>query len=156
MSSNIHNPVAYLRTTRQFPEDMHQLCLEVNKSYLDTANAVNSRTIGLFPTGNPAQTGESYFITNSQRQQTLRQVFSFTSTASITHNIRVVVPTQFTLCFGSYSDGTNSYGLVFGTSVAVAGQIGFYITSSQIVFTTGAGAPALTQGLIVLHWLVNP
>ena len=59
--------------------------------------------------------------------------------------------------FGSYTDGTgNVFGLVFGTSVAVAGQIGFYVTASQVVFTTGAGAPALTSGIIVLEFLSSP
>lgn len=156
MSTNITNPVGFLRTTRSFPEDLHQLCLEVNRAYLDTANAVNTRTIGLYPTGKPSQTGESYFITTNQRQQTLRQVYSFTSTASINHGIQFDKPSQFTSCFGSYTDGTNSYGLIFATSVAIAGQIGFYMTPTQIVFTVGAGAPALTQGTIVLTWLVNP
>lgn len=156
MSSNVVNQMPYLRTTREFPEEIHQLTVELSKSYLDMANVVNNRTIGLYPINKPAITGESYFIIKNERQQTFRQVYVFTSTASINHGITIIDPAQFTSCFGSYTDGTNSYGLIFGTSVAVAGLITFYITATQIVFLVGAGAPALTSGKIVLHWLSQP
>lgn len=156
MTVNVINQTPYLRTSREFPEEMHQLAVEVNRSYLDIAGAVNNRTISLYPTTRSAITGESYYIENNRRQQTLRQVYTFTSTSSIDHGIKIIEPSQFTHCFGSYTNGTNSFGLLFGTSVAVAGLISFYITSSQIVFLTGAGAPALTSGIIVLHWLSQP
>ena len=153
MSANVANQVAFLRTSREFPEDLHQLTIEVNKSYVDTANAVNFRTIGLFPTNIPAITGESWFLTTS-RQQTLRRVYTFSSTASITHNISVTNPTQFVRAFGTYTDGTNSYGLIYGSNGAFANQISFYITSTQIIFVTGTGSPpTVTSGTIILEWL---
>lgn len=153
MSTNVINQVAYLRTSREFPESAHQLTVEVNKAYVDTANAVNTRIIGIFPTTRPAITGESWYLIGNQKQQTLRQVYTFTTTTAINHNVNVVDTNQFTRCFGSYTDGTNNFGLIFGTSVAIAGQISFYITSTQIVFVVGAGAPALTKGRITLEWL---
>jgi hypothetical protein len=156
MSTNVVNQSPYLRTTREFPEELSELAFQLNKSYLDIATVVNYRTIGLFPTNRPAITGEQYFIRQNKQQQTLRQVYRFTSTTSIDHGIKITDPAQFTSCFGSYTDGTNSYGLVFGTSIAVAGLITFYLTSTQIVFVLGAGAPALTTGTIILHWLSQP
>ena len=153
MSTNIVNQVPYLRTTREFPEDLQQLTVQVNKSYVDIANAVNNRTIGLFPVNRPAITGESWFLTKNQRQQTLRQVYTFTTTSAIDHGIDVIDPNQFTHCYGSYTNGINSFGLFWATSIAIAGQITFYITSTQIVFLVGAGAPALTKGKITLEWL---
>ena len=150
--SNIVNQVAYLKTTREFPEELHQLTVEVSKSYIDIANAVNSRTIGIFSANRPAITGESWFFT-SRRQQTLRQIYSFTSTANITHDIAVRNTDGFTRTFGEYTDGTNWYGLIPATSVAIAGQITFYVTATDIVFVVGAGAPALVSGRIVLEWL---
>ncbi len=156
MSANVVNQMPYLRTTREFPEEIHQLTVELGKSYLDIANVVNNRTIGLYPVNRPAITGESYFIRNNQRQQTFRQVYVFTTTTAINHGITIIDPAQFTSCFGSYTDGINSYGLIFGTSVAIIGQISFYITATQILFLVGAGAPALTSGKIVLHWLSQP
>tara|TARA_R110000868_G_scaffold229240_1_gene482247 strand:+ start:108 stop:578 length:471 start_codon:yes stop_codon:yes gene_type:complete len=156
MSSNIVNQIAYLRTSREFPEELHQLSVEVNKMYVDIAGAVNERTIGLFPVNRPAQTGNSYYILQNRKQQTLRQVYTFTATTAIDHNIKGTTPGQFINCFGSYTDGTNTYGLFFATSVAIAGQITFYITPTQIVFVVGGGAPALTSGIIVLEWLSQP
>lgn len=159
MSTNatgIINQVAYLRTTREFPEDLHALALEANKAYLDTAAAVNARTIGIFTTNRPSLTGESYFLKGNQRQQAFRQVYQFTTTTSITHGITVTDSNQFIHCYGSYTDGTNDYGLFYASSIAIAGQITFHITATQIVFHVGAGAPALTSGRIVLEWLSQP
>lgn len=147
------NQSAYLRTTRTFPTDSDSLSRELDKSYLDTAAAVNERTIGLYPTTKPAITGNSWFVSGNKKQQSLRQVYSFTTTAAINHGITVIEPGQFLNCYGSYTNGTDSFGLPFATSVAVAGLITFYVTSTQIVFMVGAGAPALTSGKIVLEWL---
>lgn len=153
--TSVINQVAYLRTTREFPEDIHMLSVQVNKSYVDIANNVNVRIIGLFPTNRPAISGEQWFLQGINKQQSLRQVYTFTTTASINHNINLQSITQFTRCWGSFTDGTNWYGLPWASNVAIAGQITFFITPTQIVFLTGAGAPALTKGSIVLEWLSN-
>ena len=116
---------------------------------------MNNRIIGVFPTLRPAVTGESYFITKNKRQQSLRQVYTFTSTAPIPHNITFTEIDGFTLNFGQYTDGTNWYGLIPGSNVAIAGQISFYISPTQIIFLVGAGAPAVTSGRLVLTWLSN-
>ena len=110
--------------------------------------------IGLYSINRPSITGESWFLSGNQRQQTLRQAYVFTSTASIAHGIANVTPGIFTHnSGGTYTDGTSSFGLPFGTSVAVAGIVTFYVTTTQIVFAVGAGAPALTSGRIDLEWL---
>lgn len=159
MSNNIVNQTPYLRTSRNFPVDLQQLVVEVNKSYIDTANAVNSRTISIFPTNRPAINGESWFLFNNQRQQAFRQIYTFTTTANIPHGVMVVDPAQFVRCFGTYTDGTNSYGLIYGSNVAIPGQISFYITATNIVFVVGAGAPTIDPdfpGVVVLEWLSQP
>ncbi len=154
MATNIVNQMPYVRTARHFPEDSKQLPIEINKAYVDLANAVNSCVKGIFPANRPAITGEEWFLTGS-KQQTLRQVYSVTSTNPIPHNINVSQISQFTRGFGTYTDGTNSYGLVMATSVAVAGIITFYLSSTQILFLSGAGAPALTSGTVVIEWLAD-
>lgn len=154
--NTIVNQAAFIKTSRLFPEEAHDLSLELNKAYIDIARTINDRTIGIFPITSQAITGEGWFVSNNARQQTLRQVFTFTTTASINHNIKNVVANQFTRCFGSYTDGTNNYGLFWATSVAIPGQITFYVTATQIVFVVGAGAPALTSGRIILEWLSQP
>ncbi len=156
MSTNIVNQVAFLRTSRSFPEESQPLSVEIDRAYIDIANSVNTRIIGIFSTNRSSQTGESWWINKNQRQQTLRQVYLFTSTSAIDHNINVLDPNQFTRCWGSYTEGTNSFGLIWGTSVAINGQISFYVTSTQIVFVLGSGAPVLTNGKITLEWLSSP
>jgi hypothetical protein len=156
MSSNVANQVAFLRTSREFPTEPDVLKIELNKAYIDIANVVNSRTIGLFPVNRPAQNGESYFIRNNLRQQGFRQVYTFTTTAPIPHNLNLTQIDYFTSNFGEFTDGTNWYGLNPGSNVAIAGQITFYLTPTNITFLTGAGAPALTKGIIVLSWISQP
>lgn len=151
--NNFANQVPYLRTSRNFPTNMAELTEELNKSYVDTANSVNDRTIGIFPTNRPAVTGESFFIQNNRKQQGLRQVFTFTSTSAITHNINFRDVDRFSRCYGEYTDGTNWYGLVSGSNVAIAGQVSFYITPTSITFLVGAGAPTVTNGLVTLEWI---
>ncbi len=160
MATNVVNQVAYLRTSREFPEDIRQLTRELSKSYIDTSNAVNERTIGIFPVNRSAISGESWFITGNQKQQGLRQVYAFTTTADINIGFKFASLSQFTKLSGVYTDGTNWYGLIPGTNVAVAGQILFYLApngasavSDVIKFKVDAGAPALSRGTIVLEWI---
>ncbi len=150
--NNIVNTVPYLKNSREFPEDAENLSTELDKTYIEIAQAVNLRTIGLYSVNRPAITGNSYFL-NTPRRQTLRQVYVFTTTTTINHNIRDINIGDFTNCNGSYTDGTNNYGIIWGTSVAIPGQISFYLTSTQIIFVIGAGAPALTSGKIILEWI---
>lgn len=154
MLQNVINSAPYLRTTREFPfDDVRQLAFEVNKAYVDTASAVNNRIIGIFPSNFPAITGETWFFDRNLKQQSFRQIFTFTATAAITHNIPLRNITYFTKCYGDFTDGTNWYGLFFASSTAIAGQITFYLTPTQIVFVPGADPPTLTKGIIVLEWL---
>jgi hypothetical protein len=154
--NNVINQVPYLRTSRNFPEEAHMLTLEMNKAYVDIANAVNARTIGIFPTTRPAVGGESWFLNQNQRQQNLRQIYIFTATGSIPHGINFNSASYFTKCSGSFTDGTNWYGAIFASNIAITGQVSFYVTPTNIVILSGAGAPAITSGIIVLEWISNP
>ena len=161
MTTNVVNQVAFLRTTREFPEEMHSLTVEVNKTYVDIANAVNNRIISIFPVNRPAITGETWFVTSNLRQQSLRQVYTFTTTADISIGFKINRISEFTRCWGEFLDAStgNWYGLIFGSNFAIAGQISFFIattgstTSDVIRFLVGAGAPTLTKGKIVLEWI---
>lgn len=154
--TSVINQVAFLRTSREFPEELHQLSMEVNRSYLDIANAVNNRTISLFPVNRPAINGESWFLSGNLRQQGLRQVYQFTTSASIPHGLNLNRISFFTRPFGSFTDGTNYYGCLYASNVAIAGQLTFYIDPTNIVFVVGAGSPAIVNGIIVLEWISDP
>lgn len=154
MSGNVVNQMPFLRTSRDFPEDdIYQLTVEIDRSYIDIATKVNDRTIGLFPTTVPAINGEAWFLAKNQKQQGFRQVYTFTSTTAIAHGITFSNISAFVRCWGEFTDGTNWYGLIHASNVAIVGQISFYLTPTNITFVVGAGAPALTQGTIVLEWV---
>lgn len=153
MSANVSNQVPFLRTSRTFPEEAQPLAIEINKSYVDIANCMNERTIGLFSIGKPVINGESWFLVGNRKQQAFRQVFPFTATGNIPHGINTGTITGFTKCQGEFTDGTNWYGAIFGSNTAIAGQVSFYITPTNIVSVAGAGAPSITSGIIILEWL---
>ena len=162
MIQNIVNTAPYLRTSREFPfDDIKELAFEINKSYVDIALTVNQRMIAIFPVSKPAITGENWFFNKGLRQQSLRQVFPFTTTANIAHNIPSTDINYFSRGYGAYTDGINWYGLIFGSTTAIPGQISFYITpstatvSGDIIFVSGSGPspPSLTKGIVVLEWI---
>lgn len=148
-----NNP--YLREQRQFPfDDLRMLANQCDQAYIDVANKVNSRVIGNYAVNLFSVTGERYFLQGSPRpQQVLRQVFSFTGAGNVPHGITSY--TSFINCYGEYTDGTNFYGAIYGSNVAIAGQVSFYVTPTNIVILVDAGAPAFTSGMIVLHWISN-
>jgi hypothetical protein len=154
---SVINQVPYLRTTREFPAELKQLSIEANKAYLDTANVVNNRTIGLYPTTRPAITGNRYYLSANKSQQTFRQVYTFTSAGSIAHGITIANIAGFVFISGSFTDGTVFYPLPYIDVVAANNQINVTITATDIVITAGAGAPPnIVSGVIVIEWLSQP
>ena len=141
-----------MKTAREFPMEPEKLVFQINKFAVDTANAFNNRTISIFPKNKVAITGESWFPFG-KRQQTLRQMYTFTSTTAVSHGLQLNEIDYFTKDHGKYTDGTNWYGLIHGTNTAIPGQITFYITPTQIVFVVGAGAPSFTKGILNLEWM---
>jgi hypothetical protein len=152
MSTNVHNQAPYLRTTRNFPLEIQPLVVEINRSYVDIAQKVNERTIGIFPTTNPAITGESWFVIGNQRHQSLRQIYSISSTAAFNHNINFANVSFFTVIRGIGFDGTNYYPIPY-VSPTAADSMGILVTPTQVILNPGGGAPALTAGIIILEWL---
>lgn len=163
--TNVINKMPYLRTTWDFPDEPTILAETLNRSYIEIAGMVNNRIIGIYPTNRPAVGGESWYLT-SRKQQNLRQVYTFdrpAPIANIQHGIDTGSIFQFTKCTGSFTDGTNWYGCLYASNVAIAGQVSFYITQNsapgvidgEIVILTGAGAPVIDTGTIVLEWIVR-
>jgi hypothetical protein len=147
----------YLRVQRQFPNDnLKELANQSDHAYIDIASKVNARTIGIFAVSFQIITGEQWYLTGEpNKQQTLRQVYEFTTAGPIPHGINFNAISQFTKPSGSFTDGTNWYGAIYASNVAIAGQITFYITPIDIVILSGAGAPTIVNGTIILEWLSN-
>jgi hypothetical protein len=146
----------FLREQRKFPNDeVRPLANQVDLAYIDIANKVNAREIAIYPTNFQIGTGQQwYFEGSSDKQQSLRQVFPFTSAGNIAHGlIWASVSSISPKSYGTFTDGTNWYGAIYASSVAIAGQISFYVTSVNIVVLAGAGAPSITRGYINLEWV---
>jgi len=148
----------FLRTTRTFPEDLHQLCVEVNRSYVDIAHNVNSRVIGTFPTNRSIVTGENWYITQAKKQQGVRQVYQWSDTnLTIAHGLDFLSLTNFVRIWGTFFDGTNWQALPYVDVVNATNQINVKVNATSILITKGAGSPpACTKGLICLEYLGNP
>lgn len=165
--NNVINQIAYLPTSRNFPQEMGQLSIELSKTYIDTANAVNNRTISIFPVTIPALNGESWFLTN-QRQQGFREVYSFGTIAAGTE---LHIPTNiknfytFTRIYGVVLTAAGSFGnpdyrplpyvdpggATGGMTILVANNAGTQI----IRVVMGAASAGCTNGIVVLEWISN-
>lgn len=155
--NDVLSQVSFLRTSRNFPPEVKQLSIEVDRSYIDIARNVNNRVIGFFTVNRSTVTGENWFITQARRQQGLRQVYRFDDTnLIITHGIQFTSLTNFVRIWGTFFDGTSWQTLPYVDVVAVANQINVRVTSTQIIITKGAGAPAIQNGLVVVEWIALP
>lgn len=155
--NKIVNQTPYLRTSRTFPEDIKQLTVEINKSYIDTANAVNARTIGIFTVNRPAITGEIFFVDKNQKQQVLRQVYLFSDSNLIfNHNINFSNANFFKIVYGEFFDGTYWQNIPYIDVLSATNQINVKIDATNIIITKGAGAPpAIVKGILVVEWIVD-
>jgi hypothetical protein len=155
--------VPFLISSRDFPEDPKRLTAVLGRSYLDIANAVNNRTISVFPTSKPAQTGETWMLDQNNRFQTLRQVYSFGAIAAganldIPHGLTNL--TQFTRIWGTVVTTAVDYrplpyidpaSLTTGMTILVGTVLGVPV----IRIALGATAVPVTRGLAILEYLTD-
>jgi hypothetical protein len=146
----------FLREQRQFPnDDVRALSNQVDHAYIDIAQKNNLREIAIYATGFQTINGQSWYLDGgNERQQALRQVYQFTAAGNIPHGLNwPSVSFISPLSYGSYTDGTNWYGVIYASSVTIAGQVSFYVTPTNIVVLMDSGAPAITSGIINLEWV---
>lgn len=146
----------YLRVQRNFPMDNPQaLSVEIDRAYTDTAAKVNARIIGTFSVNKPTVTGEQWFYSGStEKQQSLRQIYTFTSAGSIPHGLNLTLINKISRIFGTFTDGTNWYPLPYVDVVSATNQVSVIVTPANIVIAAGAGAPpTITNGTVILEWL---
>ena len=154
MSGNIFNQAPFVRTSRSFPTDPQALSVEIDRAYIDLANNLNQRIIGLFAKNRPCINGESWFLNQNQRQQGIRQIYSFTGAGSIAHGLTLSQIPSFTRIYGTVQDSSGNWWPLPLVSVTdVTAQISIEVTSNNIVITSGAAAVTISQGIVVLEWL---
>jgi hypothetical protein len=146
----------YLKVQWQFPnEEAKTLASQMDKAYIDIAIKVNSRVIGTYAVNIFSVTGERwYFQGSSSAQQSQRRVFTFTAVGNIPHGLNwPEVSSISPRSYGTFTDGTNWYGVIYASSVDIIGQVTFYVTPTNIVVLADGAAPAITSGIIVLEYL---
>ena len=145
----------FLRVQRLFPQEAQPLSVEVDRAYTDTANAMNARTLGLYTKNDSIQNGETWYQ-DGLKYQGFRQFYTFTAAGNIAHGINLSNIFAFTKIYGTFTDGTNWYPLSWTDVTAANNQINVYVTPTNIVITSGGGAPpSIQSGLIVLEWIVQ-
>jgi len=157
MTSRIASQIPYLRVQRSFPEESQPLSVELDKTYIDIANAVNQRGIGTFSSDITFATGETWFVQpNGRRQQGFRKVYEITGAGSTNHGINFNNISAIVRLWGTFTDGTNWYTLPYVDVVAANNQISLTLSPTQIVITAGGGAPpTITSGFVVVEWLAQ-
>lgn len=157
MSSNVPNQAPFLRTTRTFPQDSSQaLSVEIDRSYIDIANAVNNRTISIYSTDKPMVNGESWFLDGgNSRRQALRKVYSITSLVSFSHGINFSDVYFFSDIRGIGFDGTNYYPIPFVDGSTTTTNVGIYVNPTDVIVLLGATPPGFVSGIIILEWITN-
>lgn len=155
MTSRIASQIPYLRVQRTFPEESQELSVEIDKTYIDIANAVNQRTIGTFSSDITFATGEDWYLPpNGTKMHALRKVYVITGAGSYPHGINFNNITSISRIWGTFTDGTNWYPLPYVDATAANNQIQVVVSPTNIVITAGAGTPpTITSGLVVIEWI---
>lgn len=157
--NNIVNQIPFLPTSRNFPPEIRQLTIEIDKSYIDIANSVNNRIIGIFPANNPAINGESWFLKN-QRQQGFRKIFTISDFSTFVTGIQIIDVNFFTKIYGvCLSSGGNYFPIPYIDGNSTTSNIGLFVGPGiepgifSVTFSVGATAPTLVSGIIILEWI---
>lgn len=145
----------FLRTSREWPKEIDKLVVTIDKTYIEIADKVNSRTIGIYPTNRPAITGNGYFFSNA-KQDSFRQIYPITASGSFPHNIDTKFVDYFGAIYGIFTDGTIWYSLPYVDVVNVTNQIALTVDSTNFIITPGAGTPpTISRGFVVLEWIAR-
>lgn len=153
MTSNIVNTIPYLPTSRKFPQEIEPLTVQIDRAYVDTANAVNARTIGIYSVNKAAQIGDNWFLTPTP-QEAYRQVYAITGSGTVAHNLDFNQLAGFVKIYGSATDGTLWFPLPYVDVTNVTNQILITLDSTNINITAGGGSPpTISSGFVVLEWI---
>lgn len=151
MTTPISNKTPFVRTFRKFPtDDKQSLATELTRGWIETANAVNSRVIGIVST-DPGITGKTYFF-NGQKFQSIFQLFPISdSNLTISHGISNF--SQMAVQSGWFTDGSIWYPLPYVDVTNVTNQVMVTTNATQILVVKGSSAPTISSGFVLLEWL---
>lgn len=152
----------YLVTSRQFPVDNGAILQpELVKSYIDIAQAVNVRTIGIFES-TQIVTGERWFSVSATdanaKRQSYRQVYPFEAIAAgatlvIPHGITGI--TSGTRIYGTCVTDVPDFRPIPYASNTANNNIELKVDNTNITIINGSSSPNITSGIIILEYLLN-
>lgn len=150
---------AFLVNERSFPQDPVELEPVLSKMYLETAYAVNVRTVGTFNTFQ-VTTGEKWFnVPSGQRdRQSFRQVYPIgpiIAGTTLTTPHGLVGLTAFTDIYGTCITNIPDYRPLPYASVVAASNIELKCDSTNIIISVGAGSPNIVSAIVVLEYLLS-
>ncbi len=154
--------VPYLPTSRTYSSDDTG---ELQKSYFETAQAVNKRTIGTYNTFQVVTGNQYYSSANNnpanaiQYRQSYRKTFPIGpvatgATSTTAHGITGI--TQFVAIYGTCITDVPDYRpLPYASATAVNTQFELKVNATNITIISGAAAPNITSAMVVLEYLLN-
>jgi hypothetical protein len=170
MVSMTNTPTAILQTSpylirqRNFPDqNPKELGIELSKTYIEIAQRVNDRTIGLFATNFAIITGESWFLSGDVRkQQTLRIVFQIPAVPAggvYSTNLPEIYTGISTRIFGVVqTDLPDERPVPYASTVTgdnIAVRLDQSTNPSTLQFAVGSGSPNVLSGLMTVEFLSN-
>jgi hypothetical protein len=154
MTFNLENS-PFVPTTRNFNGSDDQIRIMLNAYLTIVANAVNIREISQYDLIELINGQQFFDPTDAQKKRySFRKVFEFDdSDLNFPHGI-----TDITICTyiggGAVTVAGNFIPIPY-VSVVLANQIEIDVTPTNIIITKGAGAPVITDGIIILEYLKN-
>lgn len=155
------NPVntqnTFLPTTIFFPDNFDEFRVKFIESYILSANAINSRDIGIYDE-QEIITGQVWATTDVlTKGSTFRKIFFFGAiapgaTLNIPHGLGSTI-SLVTEWKGGVVVAGGFRPLPRVSATAVNEQISVDISGANIVIVNGAGAPAITNGVVVLEYI---
>lgn len=157
MTANITNSSSglFLPTYVNFSDDQKQFLIQLTNLYQQMAQVINAKEIGNFENFE-SPTGAYFFPSSSttSKRQEFRKCFTFTnSTLTFNHGIsNLTTPTRIQ---GTANLAAGVFIPIPYTNIVAPSQIQVDVTTTQVIITRGATAPAIVIGLIVLEYLKN-
>ena len=162
-TSDSNYPVSFLNTSEVFPEDDEQLRIKLTDVYQSTASAMNVREISVYDL-QELQNGQQFFdpANDQSTRAVFRKVFDLgPKVAGGTYTIATGITrlSNFTRIYGTCTTAVVDYRpLPYVDTASVTNQISITIVpagaSSNLVVQVGATSPNITNGIVVLEYIL--
>lgn len=137
----------------EFPKEQESFLEVLTLLYKRIADAVNRKEGSLYLLQELANFQQFFVSNNPQRiRNGYRRVFIL-DPANLTFNHNITGIVQFTNYWAIANTATDFRKIPYTDTTNVTNQISMRVTTTQVIITNGATAPAITGGIIVLEYL---